>query len=216
MKMRTLLALCCSCLLSTPLLALDAQGTRQLQHLQQRWAQINYQMPAERREQAFEALSQEAEQSVQAQPDAAELLTWQGIVLSSYAGAHGGLGALGLAKRARSSFERAIALDPQVLEGSAYTSLGTLYSQVPGWPVGFGDKKEAERLLGKALQINPSGIDPNYFYADFLLRNDRPEEALRALQKAQAAPDRPGRELADQGRRKEIAVLLEKVRAELD
>ena len=216
MNMRTLLALCCSCLLSTPLLALDAEGTRQLQHLQQRWAQINYQLPEAQREQAFEALAKEAEQSVRARPDAAELLTWQGIILSTYAGAHGGLGALGLAKQARSSFEQAIALDPQALEGSAYTSLGTLYSQVPGWPVGFGDDEEAERLLTRALQINPNGIDPNYFYADYLLRNDRPEEALRALQKAQAAPDRPGRELADLGRRGEIAVLLEKVRAELD
>ncbi len=216
MNMRTLLALCCSCLLSTPLLALDAEGTRQLQHLQQRWAQINYQLPEAQREQAFEALAKEAEQSVRARPDAAELLTWQGIILSTYAGAHGGLGALGIAKQARSSFEQAIALDPQALQGSAYTSLGTLYSQVPGWPVGFGDDEEAERLLTRALQINPNGIDPNYFYADYLLRNDRPEEALRALQKAQAAPDRPGRELADQGRRGEIAVLLEKVRAELD
>lgn len=216
MNMRTLLALCCSCLLSPPLLALDAEGTRQLQHLQQRWAQINYQLPEAQREQAFEALAKEAEQSVRARPDAAELLTWQGIILSTYAGAHGGLGALGIAKQARSSFEQAIALDPQALQGSAYTSLGTLYSQVPGWPVGFGDDEEAERLLTRALQINPNGIDPNYFYADYLLRNDRPEEALRALQKAQAAPDRPGRELADQGRRGEIAVLLEKVRAELD
>lgn len=216
MNMRTLLALCCSCLLSTPLMALDAEGTRQLQHLQQRWAQINYQLPEAQREQAFEALAKEAEQSVRARPDAAELLTWQGIILSTYAGAHGGLGALGIAKQARSSFEQAIALDPQALQGSAYTSLGTLYSQVPGWPVGFGDDEEAERLLTQALQINPNGIDPNYFYADYLLRNDRPEEALRALQKAQAAPDRPGRELADQGRRGEIAVLLEKVRAELD
>lgn len=216
MNMRTLLALCCSCLLSPPLMALDAEGTRQLQHLQQRWAQINYQLPEAQREQAFEALAKEAEQSVRARPDAAELLTWQGIILSTYAGAHGGLGALGIAKQARSSFEQAIALDPQALQGSAYTSLGTLYSQVPGWPVGFGDDEEAERLLTRALQINPNGIDPNYFYADYLLRNDRPEEALRALQKAQAAPDRPGRELADQGRRGEIAVLLEKVRAELD
>lgn len=216
MKVRSLLVLCCTCLLSTPLLALDAEGSRQLQHLQQRWAQINYQLPEAQREQALETLAKEAEQSVRARPDAAELLTWQGIILSTYAGAHGGLGALGLAKQARSSFEQAIALDPQALEGSAYTSLGTLYSQVPGWPVGFGDDEEAERLLTRALQINPNGIDPNYFYADYLLRNDRPEEALRALQKAQAAPDRPGRELADQGRRGEIAVLLEKVRAELD
>ena len=35
--------------------------------------------------------------------------------------------------------------------GSAYTSLGTLYFKVPGWPVGFGDEEKAEELLRKAL-----------------------------------------------------------------
>ena len=58
MNMRTLLALCCSCLLSTPLMALDAEGTRQLQHLQQRWAQINYQLPEAQREPMLALLRQ--------------------------------------------------------------------------------------------------------------------------------------------------------------
>jgi hypothetical protein len=57
-----------------------------------------------------------------------------------------------------------MAIDPRALQGSAYTSLGSLYYQVPGWPIGFGDDKRAEAMLLKALEINPDGIDPNYFY----------------------------------------------------
>ena len=48
------------------------------------------------------------------------------------------MGALGLVKRARADFEAAIKLDAGALDGAAYTSLGALYYQVPGWPVGFG------------------------------------------------------------------------------
>lgn len=203
-------------LCALPGLLLAADNSEPLRHLQTRWAEIRYQLPEAQQKAAFARLSEEAAASVKAAPGSAELLTWQGIILSTYAGAKGGLGALGLAKQARSSFEQAIAIDPQALDGSAYTSLGTLYYQVPGWPVGFGDDEQAEQLLRKALAINPAGIDANYFYADYLQRDDRPEEALAALQQALKAPPRPGRELADQGRRGEIAVLLEKVRAELD
>lgn len=203
-------------LCALPSLLLAADNPEPLRHLQTRWAEIRYQLPEAQQEAAFARLSEEAAASVKAAPQSAELLTWQGIILSTYAGAKGGLGALGIAKRARSSFEQAIAANPRALDGSAYTSLGTLYYQVPGWPVGFGDDEQAEVLLRKALAINPQGIDANYFYADYLLRNDRPEEALAALQQALKAAPRPGRELADQGRRGEIAVLLEKVRAELD
>ncbi len=146
----------------------------------------------------------------------AELLIWQGIILSTYAGAKGGLGALDLVKQAKASLEEAIKLDPKALDGSAYTSLGALYYQVPGWPVGFGDEEQAEVLLKKALAMNPDGIDPNYFYGDFLYREGRYTQAQAVLEKALAAPDRPGREVADNGRRAEVQALLKEVRSELD
>lgn len=206
--------LCGAALLaSLPSFALTDAGAQRLQHLQGRWAQINYQLPESQREAAFASLAGEAEAAVKAEPQAAELLVWRGIVLSTWAGAKGGLGALELVKQARGLFEQAIALDPQVLDGSAYTSLGSLYYQVPGWPLGFGDDAEAERLLQQALALNPAGIDPNYFYGDFLWREKRYAEAEQALQKALAAPPRPGRELADAGRRREAEALLGQVRA---
>ena len=126
-------------------------------------------------------------------PARAEALIWEGIIESSYAGAKGGLGALGLAKEARGNLEAALKIDPTALDGSAYTSLGTLYYRVPGFPVGFGDHDKARKLLQKALKINPNGIDPNYFYAEFLFEQGEYAEALQYLEKAGqgAAASRP-------------------------
>ena len=209
------LFLLCAFLISLPALAAGENTAENLQLLQTRWAEINYQAPVAEKEKEFAKLSAQAATMVRQDP-AAELLIWQGIILSTYAGAKGGLGALDLVKEAKDSLEQAIKVDPAALDGSAYTSLGALYYQVPGWPVGFGDDEEAEVLLKKALVMNPDGIDPNYFYGDYLAREKRYAEARVVLEKALAAPDRPGRELADSGRRAEVKALLAKVQAELD
>ena len=71
---------------------------------------------------------------------------------------------------------------------------------------------KAETFLKKALKINPNGIDPNYFYGDFLYRKGHYSQALSVLEKAMHAPDRPNRPLADQGRRKEIQAVIAKIK----
>lgn len=182
-----------------------------LNDLQQRWAQIHYETPLKEQSKAYALLADEARQLTQANPQSAPAHIWQGIVLSSWAGAEGGLGALGKVKEARVSLERALELEEYALQGSAYTSLGALYYQVPGWPIGFGDDAKAAELLQKALAINPDGIDSNYFWADYLISQKRYAEAKSALLKAQAAPPRPGREVADKGRQQEIRTLLDTI-----
>jgi tetratricopeptide (TPR) repeat protein len=180
-------------------------------HLQQRWAEVNYQLEGKTRLSAFEQLLVDAKGMVAANPGSAEVLIWSGIIKSTYAGAKGGLGALSMAKASKADLEQAMALNADALQGSAYTSLGALYYSVPGWPVGFGDDDKAEELLLKALALNPAGIDSNYFYASFLINQDRYDEARPYLLKAQAAPARPGREVADSGRQKEILVALQEI-----
>ncbi|WP_457977620.1 tetratricopeptide repeat protein [Ectopseudomonas composti] len=202
-------------LTALPAFALSDNGQAQLQQLQARWAEINYQTPEKQREEAFAKLVTQADAALANEPKAAELLIWRGIILSTQAGAKGGLGALGLVKQAKASLEQAMAIDPQALAGSAYTSLGSLYYQVPGWPIGFGDDEQAEKMLTQALAINPDGLDPNYFYGDFLQRQKRYDQARAALEKALAAKDRPGRELADKGRRAEATALLQQVESKL-
>jgi len=194
----------------------DAAFNAELLSIQQAWAKVNYETPAgDARQQAFEALEARAEKFAAQHPGRAEPLIWEGIIESSYAGAKGGLGALGLAKEARANLEAALKIDANALDGSAYTSLGTLYYKVPGFPVGFGDDDKARKMLQRALELNPNGIDPNYFYGEFLYEQGEYAQAQQYLDKAAKAAPRPGRELADKGRRGEIAALTAKVKAKL-
>jgi len=179
-----------------------------VRELQDTWAEIMYHGATDAREHALEVLAETARQEVASHPDDAELLIWRGIIVSTYAGEHGGFSALGLAKEARASLEHALEIAPTALEGSAYTSLGSLYYKVPGWPVGFGNDKQAREYLAKALEINPTGIDPNFFMGEFLIESGEHANGRRYLETALAAPDRPGRTLADEGRRGEIRTLL--------
>ncbi|MEL4485330.1 tetratricopeptide repeat protein [Shewanella algae] len=215
MKPFKLLCLSAALLVSPSLWADDGSelAVKQLQH---NWAINNYQLSGDEQEKAFVKLLKLADESVQSHPQSTGVRIWHGIINSTYAGVSGGLGALKYAKRARSDFEQALKQDPTALKGSAYTSLGVLYYKVPGWPLGFGDDDKAEELLKQALELNPDGIDSNYFYGDFLLEEDRYDEALPFLQKALEAAPRPGRELADAGRKQEIKAALARIAAYRD
>ena len=180
--------------------------------LQGEWEQIKYGRPAAEQEKAFESLTKTADAVRARYAGRAEPQIWYGIIAASYAGARGGLGALSIVKEAKKALEQALALDAKALDGSAYTSLGSLYYQVPGWPIGFGDDDKARELLQKALALNPDGIEPNYFFGDFLYRKGDYEAARQVLERALKARPRHERPLADKGRRKEIQALLSAMR----
>ena len=212
MKNKTL-GVCCALLVaSTASLADIDEDIVSIQH---QWARANYETPESEQEKAFEELVAEARKLVESNPGSAEPRVWLAIVLSTDAGVTGGFGALGKVKEARRELEAAEKIDPDVLHGSIYTSLGSLYYQVPGWPIGFGDDEKAEEYLKKALAMNPDGIDPNYFYGDFMLEEDNYQEAVKYLEKAAAAPPRPGRPVADKGRHAEIQAKLQQARKKL-
>ena len=201
--------------LSQTVWALDAADQQRLNGIQQSWAHIQYELPEGQRTAAFEKLAAQASSFKEERQTVAEAWIWSGIVTSSWAGAQGGLGALSKVKDAKADLEKALALDPKALQGSAYTSLGALYDRVPGWPIGFGDSDKAGQLLKLALKMNPNGIDSLYFWGDHLYRQKRYVDARAALQKALLAAPRPGRESADAGRRKEIEALLVDVNTKL-
>jgi tetratricopeptide (TPR) repeat protein len=208
--MKSLLSFLCILLLSP---AAFAETT--VQDLQHQWAIANYQTAEDDLEAVFTSLIELAEAAVTSKPKDPELLIWQGIIQSTYAGKAGGLGALGHVKAAKASLEKAMELDDMAMAGSAYTSLGALYYQVPGWPIAFGNDKQARKMLEKAISINPDGLDSNYFYASFLFEEKEYKKAKQVLSKAQQAGPRPGREIADEGRKQEIQELLAKIEKKL-
>lgn len=212
--MRICQALLTSLFLAVASIAIASSPEELIRPIQEQWAEIKYKQPEKQQAESYNKLAVQARKIVESNPNVAEALIWEGIVLSSEAGAKGGLGALGLAKDAKQRLDEALKINDRALSGSAYTSLATLYAKVPGWPVGFGDKERAEEYFKKSLAINPNGIDPNYFYGEYLVERERFAEARILLEKALNAPPRQGRELADSGRRQEISALIAKLNKE--
>lgn len=203
-------------LLSLGAMQAHAAGETPLTQLIRDWDSANFTLQGDEKEKALADLAERAKAVSAAMPNRAEPLIWQAIVLSSYAGAKGGLGALNLVTEARDLLLKAEQIDAAALQGSVYTSLGSLYYQVPGWPLGFGDDDKARAYLEKALQMNPDGMDPNYFYGDFLIAEHDYKKAITTLEKALAAAPRSGREVADAGRRKEVMAALDLARKKMN
>ena len=179
------------------------------------WEQLKYKTPVSEQEKGFELLLAQSEKVTAKYPGKAEPLVWQGIIEGTFAGVRNGirgqLAALTLVKDAKQHFEQAIQIDSQGSNGAAYTSLGSLYYQVPPWPIAYGDNNKAKEMLLKGLEINPDGIDANYFYGEFLFKAGELNKATESLKKGLLADPREGREVADEGRKKEINDLLKKI-----
>ena len=189
-----------------------AEINDEIMKLQRQWAQIKYTLDKKEHEAALAQLATKAAAISETQPANADAHLWEGIILSTYAGAIGSLRALKTAKQSRSALEQSIEIDPNASNGAAHTYLGTLYYLVPGWPIAFGDFETAREYLDKAIELNPDDIDANYFYADFLRKQKKYEQAEAAFNKAIYAPARPGRDLADEGRRNDARKGLEKIK----
>ncbi len=196
--------------------AAQAEVNAEIKQLQREWAQIKYELDKPNQEAALEQLAGKAGKVREGQPENADAYLWEGIILSTYAGAIASLRALDTVNRSRAALEQSIEIDPNANNGAAYTFLGTLYYLVPEWPIAFGDYEQAQVYLQKGLALNPDGIDANYFYADFLRKQRKYEQAETVFNKALVAPPRPGRELADSGRRKEAAERLKEVKAKIE
>lgn len=190
------------------MLTISVSHAATIDELQAGWDAANFQLVGKEQKASFEQLIAAADTYTEANPADANGWIWSGIIKSSFAGIKGGLGALSLAKQARVDFERSLELDASAMQGSALTSLGTLYANVPSWPLGFGDDKQAEKLLLQGLALDPAGIDSNFFYAQYLREEGRGVEARKYYEAARQAPPRPGRDIADAGRQAEVRAAL--------
>ena len=188
---------------------------KSLHEIQKQWAVIKYKTAEKQQEQAYITLAEKAHQLSSQNPSNAEPLIWEAIILSTLAGSEGGLSALSSVKKAKMLLEKSLEINPSALNSGAYTSLGALYYQVPGWPISFGDDDKARENLEIAITKNPKSIDANFFYAEFLADQDEYEKAITFYNKALNSPARPTRPLADEGRKLEIKLAMNKVQTKI-
>lgn len=184
--------------------------------IQAEWEQAFYKAPDGEKSARYRHLIARLQVLAAKYPYRPEPLIMEAIVLCTYAGAEWGLSSLTRLDQARELLERSLQMDPAAMEGSAYITLGNLYYRLPGWPISYGDDDKAEYALRKALVFFPDGLDSNYFFADFLMEDDRDEEALPYLLKAEAAPTRPHQVLSDAKLKEQVDAALRRYRSHED
>jgi hypothetical protein len=193
-------------LIAAPLFASELSTA--IADLENEWSVVYYQGSVRLQQQSYPLLEEKAAQLVKRYPSAAEPKIWLATIMAAHAAHLSAFTALATLDSAKRLLEAAIQQNPTALEGAAYVTLGTLYYMTPGWPVSFGDDQLAEKLLQTSLKINPNGIDANYFYADYLLRQHRAAEAEQYLRKAAQAPVRKQQPFADSQLQNEAKLAL--------
>lgn len=168
-----------------------------IKNIEAEWASIYYSTAKSKQGPAYAQLLAKTTSLVRQYPNAAEPLFWQAVLKATYADQQDPFSALSAIHEARDLLIKAIRINPQTMGGSAYVTLGTLYYMVPKWPVSFGDDDTAKQMLETALKINPDGIDANYFYGEFLLLHNKPNDAAIYLERASSAPARTEQLYAD-------------------
>ena len=181
-----------------------AEGIAAEQHA---WAKGRYSLPEDKREDYFAQLQTRAHDFALRFPNQAAPLIWEGIITATHAEYQGIFSARGTAREARDLLLKAIAIDPNALDGAGLLTLGALYFKVPRFG-SFGDDDKAREYLQRALKVDPDNVDANYFYGEFLLEQGDKSGALMYLTKAVHAAPRPGRRDADEGRHAAALALL--------
>ncbi len=216
--MKFLLGVFLMCL--SVLLAAGAQAAsldEEVQKLARGWDHAAFEISGQDEQlAALDSLEAQAAALAGQYPKDIEPLAWKAIILSTKANAAEGMKALDFAGAARKQLEKVAAINPDPLgDGAIYAMLGAIYDGVPGFPIGFGDKGKARKYLQKALEQHPTGADANYFYGVYLAGQKRYKEANQVLRTALRAPARPGREIADKGRRADISEELKAIEGKL-
>ncbi len=184
--------------------------SQKLHEIEKAWATNYYEKSTRQQSQNYPNLIDKTQKLLSENPDNAEIKIWLAILLSTYAEFQDPFSALSSLDKAKSLLETSIREKPGALEGAAYITLGTLYYMTPSWPISFGNDEVAESLLKKGLKHSPYGLDSNYFYADFLLNQNRKKEAIKYFIKASQAPIRAEQAYHYKQLRKDAVIALNK------
>ncbi len=180
--------------------------------LETNWANVRYQTPKEQRMKAFESMLISLDKTPQQCLATADYLIIEAMIKGSMIKLNSSsFSTLKKINTIKKLLKQAINKNPAAMDGLAWTLLGLLYDKSPGWPLSIGDDDKAESAYKKGLKYNPDGIDANFYFGDFLRRKDLPLQAKRYLLKANQAKLGSGREIAHQGRLKDVQRALRKL-----
>lgn len=110
----------------------------------------------------------------------------------------------------KASLEKALAIDPAYLEGSADRALGRWYARVPRL-FGGSDAKAVEHLQ-QSLKHAPDSIPSHFFLAEVYLEMNRRGDARREFETVIAAPFTPDWTPEEREFKKQAQAHLERLR----
>ena len=183
-----------------------------LNSIELQWAKIYYEQPKQKQQTAYPVLLEKLAQLAKTSPDDAGIIYWQALIKASYAAHQNPISALEAVHEVRDLLNKAISINPKVMNGAAYVVLGSLYDKTPPWPIAFGDDVLARKMLETALQINPNSVANNYFYGEFLLAHDESQAAINYFNKALTVPVRIEQPYPDNQLKRKAESMLVKIK----
>ncbi|WP_066016432.1 hypothetical protein [Endozoicomonas atrinae] len=184
--------------------------------LESQWIQALQESDTDKRVAELERVLEEATQALIATPDDVELLIVKANSNLEIANALNSVKSLGYLKEGKRDLEKAIELSPMALDGMAEASLASALYWAPGWPLSYGDKKEAIELFDEALTRNPDSLELLTQYGYVMSLNGEGdlgkarslfESALQQIE----ATEQQGRAVFAQIRKKDILSALESI-----
>lgn len=115
----------------------------------------------------LQSLVKRGQKLCKSQAENANACALNGMIQAYYASQLSNLEGVKMAKKARDELQHALELNPNVYGGDTYAELAYLYHKTPSWPFSFGSQKMAERLIDKALEVDPKGLITNLRCGEF-------------------------------------------------
>jgi hypothetical protein len=166
----------------------------------------------EARSKALTTLIQRAASLAKQHPSRGEPLAWKGIVEADLSARER---SLGQAKNARKTLEASLAILPNSSAPDAYSTLGAMYANMPGFPLAFGDKKKARVHFQQCLTLDAKHVGCNINYASLLLKQEDFAGAIKHANAGIAGLPRPGRDKADKASRGSAETIITKAKEQL-
>jgi tetratricopeptide (TPR) repeat protein len=145
--------------------------------------------PEAERRARFEQGIEAARRAVAAQPNRPDGHFWVAANMGGMAEGFGLRAGLRYRGPIKASLEKALAIDPSYLDGSADRALGRWYARVPRL-FGGSDARAVEHLQ-RSLKYAPTSIASHFFLAEVYLEMSRRGDARRELEAVLAAPFHP-------------------------
>ena len=146
-------------------------------------------VPESERSARFEQGIEAARRAAAAQPNRPDGHFWMAANMGGMAENFGLRAGMRYRGAIKASLEKALAIDPAYLDGSADRALGRWYARVPRL-FGGSDAKAVEHLQ-RSLKYAPTSIPSHVFLGEVYMDMDRRDDAQRELEAAVAAPFQP-------------------------